>query len=67
MHVNDDAKRRNDHERRDQARDMGRAAIAGLRPDAAPIEIRTIRPATPDEIEFANWHHEMIARETNRQ
>jgi hypothetical protein len=28
-----------------------------------PIEIRTIRPATDDEIELQRWHDEMLARE----
>lgn len=28
-----------------------------------PIVIHTVRPATDDEIELWNWHHEMLARE----
>lgn len=31
-----------------------------------PIEIHTVRPATADEIELWNWHHEMVAREAAR-
>ncbi len=27
------------------------------------IEIRTVRPATDDEIDLWKWHHEMVARE----
>jgi len=29
----------------------------------APIGIHTVRPATDDEIELWNWHHEMTARQ----
>jgi len=31
-----------------------------------PIEIHTVRPATPGEIELWNWHHEIVAREAAR-
>lgn len=31
-----------------------------------PLEIRTVRPATAEEIEFWNWHHEMLKREKRR-
>lgn len=30
-----------------------------------PIKILTVRPATDDEIELWNWHHEMLAREAD--
>ena len=30
---------------------------------AAPIEIRTVRPATDEEIELQRWHDEFLARE----
>jgi hypothetical protein len=28
-----------------------------------PINITTIRPATPDEIELNRWHNDMVAQE----
>ena len=35
-------------------------ALVALHPGrTAPIEIRTVRPATDDEIELMNWHQEM--------
>ena len=46
------------------ARTLCLPALAALHPErTAPIEIRTVRPATDDEIELANWHREMIERE----
>lgn len=30
-----------------------------------PIEIHTVRPATEDEIELWDWHHEMVDRHSN--
>jgi hypothetical protein len=49
------------------ARERGYAALRDLyandgRADAM-IAIRTIRPATDDEIELARWHAESIANE----
>ena len=32
-----------------------------------PIEIRTVRLATQDEIELWKWHHEMLNRETKEK
>ena len=45
-----------------QARQLGTEAIARLGRNL-PIIIRTIRPATSDEIEFDRWHQEALARE----
>jgi hypothetical protein len=28
-----------------------------------PINIRTVRPATPEEIELWKWHNEMVGQE----
>lgn len=59
----------------DDAETARRDAIPGLRNQYAdvrerlgrdvPIEIHTIRPATNDEIELSNWHHEMLANDAN--
>ncbi|QDU76914.1 hypothetical protein Pan97_39710 [Bremerella volcania] len=53
-----------------QARELGRPALHDLYADLrqrlgreVPIEIRTVREATEDEIELWTWHHEMLARE----
>ena len=44
------------------ARESGLAALREL--DAGhPINIRTIRPATKDEIELQRWHEDMVAAE----
>ncbi|MEX1098758.1 MAG: hypothetical protein WED34_22105 [Planctomycetales bacterium] len=48
-----------------EARSKGEAALRELGA-AAPADIRTIRPATPDEIEFAAWHADALAREAAR-
>ena len=52
------------------ARELGQAALhelyAGVRDrlgKEVAIDIRTIRPATSDEIEFWRWHREKLARE----
>ncbi len=45
------------------ARELGRAALVEITGNAAPT-IRTIRPATDDEVEFWRWHQEMLGRET---
>ncbi|MCA9091517.1 MAG: hypothetical protein KDA90_23125 [Planctomycetaceae bacterium] len=54
----------------EEAREPGRAALYELYTDLrerlgrdVPIEIRTIRPATGDEIALMRWHYEMVARE----
>ncbi|MBX3452500.1 MAG: hypothetical protein KF777_23315 [Planctomycetaceae bacterium] len=56
------------------ARVAGQAALHELYADLrdrlgrdVPIEIRTIRPATTDEIELWRWHHETLAREAQWQ
>jgi len=45
-----------------QARQLGTEGIAKLGRNL-PIIIRTIRPATSDEIEFDRWHQEALACE----
>lgn len=62
-----------DAESEAQARALGHAALlelyAHLRQrlgKEVPIEIRTIRQATSDEIDLMKWHHEMLAAEKNR-
>jgi hypothetical protein len=52
------------------AREAGYASLHALYADLrerlgkeVPIEIRTIREATRDEIELWNWHHQMLAAE----
>jgi hypothetical protein len=32
-----------------------------------PINITTIRPATPDERDLHRWYHEIVVREAARQ
>lgn len=53
-----------------QARELGHAALHDLYADLrerlgrdVPIDIRTVRPATDDEIALMRWHHEMLASE----
>jgi hypothetical protein len=49
-------------ENEDDARRCGKAALREL--DAnTPINIRTVRLATPDEIEFDRWHWQSVAAE----
>jgi len=62
-----------DAEDETQARELGRLALHDLYADLrerlgkeVPIEIRTIREATEDEIELGNWHHDMLKTETKR-
>lgn len=54
----------------DQARKVGYAALHALYADLrerlgkdAPIEIRTLREATTEEIELWTWHHKMLEAE----
>jgi len=56
------------------ARVAGHAALHELYADLrerlgrdVPIDIRTIRLATADEIELWRWHHQTLARETEWQ
>ena len=56
-----------------EARAKGRAALYDLYADLrerlgreVPVEIRTVRPATDDEVQLWNWHHETVAREAAR-
>lgn len=51
-----------------QARELGQVALYDLYADVrerlgreVPIEIRTVRPATSDEIDMTRWHNEMVA------
>lgn len=62
-----------DAENNTAARELGRAALHELYADLrqrwgkeAPIEIRTIRPATTDEIDIWKWHQQMLAKEDER-
>jgi hypothetical protein len=57
-------------ENESQARERGRRALneqyADLRERLGrnvPIEIRTIRLATEDEVELSKWHGQMVSRE----
>ena len=57
-----------------EARRKGEPALHSLYADLreklghdVPIEIRTVRPATKDEIELWQWHHEMVARHSDDQ
>jgi len=59
-----------DAESESEARRLGQPALYDLYADVrerlgkdVPIEIRTVRPATDDEIDLWKWHHEMVARE----
>lgn len=59
-----------DAEHETQARELGYAALYELYADLrercgedVPINIRTIRPATSDEIDTMKWHQETLARE----
>jgi hypothetical protein len=61
-----------DAENEEQSRVLGQVALHELYADVrerlgkdVPIEIRTIRPATTDEIDLGRWHEEMVARERN--
>ncbi len=45
------------------ARGLGHAALIELTGNATP-NIRTVRRATGDEIDFWHWHQEALARET---
>lgn len=55
------------------ARELGQVALHELYADLrqrwgkdVPIEIRTIRAATSDEIDLMKWHQQMLAAENNR-
>ena len=55
------------------ARELGHAALHELYTDLrqrwgkeVPIEIRTIREATTDEIDMWKWHQQMLAKEKQR-
>ena len=57
-------------ENSDQARELGRNALQDLYADVreclsrdVPVNIRTVRLATADEIEICEWHRELIANE----
>ncbi len=62
-----------DAEDETQARELGRPALHDLYADLrerlgkdVPIEIRTVREATVEEIQLWTWHHEMLAKEKQR-
>ena len=54
----------------DAARERGRAALHDLYAERlgrhTPIAIRTVREATPEEIDFWKWHHKMLEQESKR-
>jgi hypothetical protein len=58
-----------DAENEEQARERGKPALEELyaelrdRHPNLQVEIRTVRPATDDEIDFCHWNEEMLARE----
>ncbi len=59
-----------DAEDETRARELGQDALHELYADLrerlgreVPIEIRTIREATEDEIELWTWHHKMLNAE----
>lgn len=43
---------------------LGQTALQKLYDVTTPVQIRTVRPATPDEVEFWNRHLEKVANET---
>ncbi len=45
------------------ARQIGQSALQAEAGDRAAIQVRTVRPATDDEIELCHWHHDQLARE----
>jgi hypothetical protein len=59
-------------ENEEQARERGKPAIEELyaelrlRHPNMQVDIRTVRPATTDEIEFCRWNEETLAREVLR-
>ena len=62
-----------DAESESEARQLGQPALHALYADVrerlgkdVPIDIRTIREATQDEIDLWNWHHKMLAAESKR-
>ena len=44
-------------------KNSGQIKLQELFGTAVPIEIRTVRPATADEIDFWSWHLEKVAAE----
>jgi hypothetical protein len=45
-----------------EARRLAPAALLALDPErTAPIQIHTVRLATPDEIQLQRWHNEALA------
>ena len=62
-----------DAESESEARRLGLPALHALYADVrerlgkdVPIEIRTVREATQDEIDLWNWHHKMLEGESKR-
>jgi hypothetical protein len=45
------------------ARQIGQAALQAEAGDSASILVRTVRPATDDEIDLWHWHQDQLARE----
>jgi hypothetical protein len=62
-----------DAESESDARRLGEPALHALYADVrerlgreVPIENRTVREATRDEIDLWNWHHKMLEQESKR-
>jgi hypothetical protein len=62
-----------DAESESEARRLGQPALDDLYADLrerlgkdVPIEIRTVREATQDEIDLWNWHHKMLKQKSKR-
>ena len=62
-----------DAESESEARRLGQPALYDLYADVrkrlgkdVPIEIRTVREATKEEIDLWDWHHKMLERESKR-
>ena len=62
-----------DAEDESEARRLGQPALHSLYADVrerhgkdVPIEIRTVREATQDEIDLWNWHHKMLEADSKR-
>lgn len=43
---------------------LGQVELRKLYDVSTQVQIRTVRPATPDEIDFWDWHLEKVAAES---
>ncbi len=46
-----------------EAERLGQAELQKLSDVTTQVQIRKVRPATPDEVDFGNWHLEKVAAE----